>query len=43
MFVWWFGIYLQVKYYGASEFEVDRYNQAILKYQVLFDPFLFNT
>ena len=25
---------LQVKYYSASEFEVNRYNEAILKYQV---------
>ena len=27
-------IILQVKYYSASEFEINRYEKAILKYQV---------
>jgi len=30
-------IFLQVKYYGASEYEKGQYDAAIVKYQVLFN------
>ena len=30
-----FIIWCQVKYYGAEDFEVDKYKEAILNYQVL--------